>query len=267
MEDSIELVAAEADGPLSRESRLKTGCLPWDGNKCFLRLFVKRTAEDRRYLLSAFCPATIASLTVEAKAVWLADLNGTRVIIKCWKPKLEELFDSEAAVYNRIWSQQPSGTLVLDPVNSLRRQRPRYVSTIRQSITISPAVALTTSDNPFWQPRAIFDLLWHGQPAMAKCWTPSEFQSHLNEMITYQILREKRPKRYSFFPSPYAAGVIRCSSVFLYGYILVLAKKEFVYQQVLAAVKVLRAVGIVWVDLVHIMCFNTRTTMSLLCLW
>lgn len=59
--------------------------------------------------------------------------------------------------------------------------------------------------------------------------------------------------------------MIRCSSLFPYGFILVLAKvkgeplyrrwadlyahqKEFVYQQVLAAVNALRAVGIVWAD-------------------
>jgi hypothetical protein len=79
------------------------------------------------------------------------------------------------------------------------------------------------------------------------------------------MLFEKRPRGYSFIPSPYAAGVIRCSSLFPYGFILVLAKvkgeplyrrwadlyahqKEFVYQQVLAAVNALRAVGIVWTD-------------------
>lgn len=59
--------------------------------------------------------------------------------------------------------------------------------------------------------------------------------------------------------------MIRCSSLFPYGFILVLAKakgeslywrwadlyahqKEFAYQQVLAAVNALRAVGIVWTD-------------------
>lgn len=44
MEDSIELVAAEADGPLSRESRLKAECLPWDGNK----YVITQTSPDAR---------------------------------------------------------------------------------------------------------------------------------------------------------------------------------------------------------------------------
>ncbi|KAJ5478813.1 hypothetical protein N7530_004322 [Penicillium desertorum] len=99
--------------------------------------------------------------------------------------------------------------------------------------------------------KAIFEVLWHGQPAVAKCWTPSDFQSALVGIL--------------LSPPPYAAGVIRCSSLFPYGFILVLAKvkgeplyrrwadlyahqKEFVYQQVLAAVNALRAVGIVWTD-------------------
>ncbi|KAJ5194400.1 hypothetical protein N7491_001738 [Penicillium cf. griseofulvum] len=113
--------------------------------------------------------------------------------------------------------------------------------------------------------KAIFEVLWHGQPAVAKCWTPSDFQRYWNERRTYELLLEKRPGGYSFIPSPYAAGVIRCSSLFPYGFILVLAKvkgeplyrrwadlyahqKEFVYQQALAAVNALRAVGIVWTD-------------------
>ncbi|KAJ5979324.1 hypothetical protein N7501_002666 [Penicillium viridicatum] len=114
--------------------------------------------------------------------------------------------------------------------------------------------------------KAIFEVLWHGQPAVAKCWTPSDFQRYWNERRTYEILLEKRPGGYSFVPSPYAAGVIRCSSLFPYGFILVVLtkvkgeplhrrwadlyayQKEFVYQQVSAAVNALRAVGIVWTD-------------------
>ncbi|CAI7625900.1 unnamed protein product, partial [Penicillium discolor] len=114
--------------------------------------------------------------------------------------------------------------------------------------------------------KAIFEVLWHGQPAVAKCWTPPDFQRYWNERKTYEILLEKRPSGYSFIAFPYAAGVICCSSLFPYGFILVLAKvkggllhgrwanldthpKEFVYQQVSAAINALRAVGIVWTDL------------------
>ncbi|OQE17106.1 hypothetical protein PENFLA_c025G10428 [Penicillium flavigenum] len=84
-------------------------------------------------------------------------------------------------------------------------------------------------------------------------------------VTTYEALYEKRPRGYSFFPSPYATGLIHYSSLFPHGYILVLSKvkreplhrkwaeasdqrKEFVYQQGSTAIHVLRAVGIVWTD-------------------
>ncbi|KGO77680.1 hypothetical protein PITC_071640 [Penicillium italicum] len=36
------------------------------------------------------------------KAVYAAELNGKRVIVKCWSPKLVDQFETEAAVYERI---------------------------------------------------------------------------------------------------------------------------------------------------------------------
>lgn len=36
-------------------------------------------------------------------------MNGTPVILKCWQPKYEELFDAEAEVYHRHWTQRPAG--------------------------------------------------------------------------------------------------------------------------------------------------------------
>lgn len=87
----------------------------------------------------------------------------------------------------------------------------------------------------------------------------------MEETITYEHLQEKRPEGYSFFPLSCVDGVIRCSSLFPYGYILVLTKvkgeplekrwadasterKEFIYQQVLAAINALRDVGVLWAD-------------------
>ncbi|KAJ5822499.1 hypothetical protein N7447_004839 [Penicillium robsamsonii] len=58
------------------------------------------------------CVQQLSDPNVHDKAVWLADLNGTPVIIKCWKVDLEELFDSEAVIYERIWTQRPSGAHV-----------------------------------------------------------------------------------------------------------------------------------------------------------
>ncbi|KUM65205.1 hypothetical protein ACN42_g1852 [Penicillium freii] len=58
------------------------------------------------------CVQQISSPLVDAKAVWLADLNGTPVILKCWRSRLDHLFDSEAGVYEGIWTEQPSGAHV-----------------------------------------------------------------------------------------------------------------------------------------------------------
>ncbi|KAJ5398501.1 hypothetical protein N7465_008990 [Penicillium sp. CMV-2018d] len=53
--------------------------------------------------------------------------------------------------------------------------------------------------------KAIFEVLWHRQPAVAKCWTPSEFQRV--GLAAQSLLSDRRD-----------------SSLFSYGYILVLAK-------------------------------------------
>lgn len=87
----------------------------------------------------------------------------------------------------------------------------------------------------------------------------------MEETITYEHLQEKRPEGYSFLPLSCVDGVIRCSSLFPYGYILVLTKvkgeplekrwadastewKEFIYRQVLTAISALRDVGVLWAD-------------------
>jgi hypothetical protein len=37
------------------------------------------------------CVEQMSNPNDKAKAVWLADLNGTHVILKCWEPELTEL--------------------------------------------------------------------------------------------------------------------------------------------------------------------------------
>ncbi|KAJ5195840.1 hypothetical protein N7449_006319 [Penicillium cf. viridicatum] len=56
------------------------------------------------------CCQQISTPSVDDKAVWLASMNNSPVILKCWRPKLDQLFDSEAGVYERIWQKQPPGT-------------------------------------------------------------------------------------------------------------------------------------------------------------
>ncbi|KAK9623668.1 hypothetical protein V6Z94_004575 [Aspergillus fumigatus] len=55
------------------------------------------------------CVRRLSDARVKFKATWLATMNGTPVILKCWQPKYEELFDAEAEVYHRLWTQRPAG--------------------------------------------------------------------------------------------------------------------------------------------------------------
>jgi hypothetical protein len=42
-------------------------------------------------------------------------------------------------------------------------------SVAKDSVEVMKSVRVT-------QNKAIVEVLWHGQPAVAKCWTPSDFQ-------------------------------------------------------------------------------------------
>ncbi|RHZ72395.1 hypothetical protein CDV55_108425 [Aspergillus turcosus] len=55
------------------------------------------------------CVRQLSDPTVNSKATWLATINGTPVILKCWQLEYDELFDAEAAVYDRVWTQRPAG--------------------------------------------------------------------------------------------------------------------------------------------------------------
>ncbi|KAJ5533782.1 hypothetical protein N7527_000036 [Penicillium freii] len=55
------------------------------------------------------CLQLLSEPTVQNKATWLATMGGSTVILKCWGPQYDELFEAEAEVYNRIWAQQPAG--------------------------------------------------------------------------------------------------------------------------------------------------------------
>ncbi|CAG8423377.1 unnamed protein product [Penicillium salamii] len=49
------------------------------------------------------CIRQLSNLKVTCKATWLATMNGSQVILKCWHPKYLELFEAEVEVYQRIW--------------------------------------------------------------------------------------------------------------------------------------------------------------------
>ncbi|KAJ5675358.1 hypothetical protein N7462_008255 [Penicillium macrosclerotiorum] len=55
------------------------------------------------------CVRQLSDPRVNSKATWLATIDGTPVILKCWRLKQDELFDTEAEVYDRIWTQRPAG--------------------------------------------------------------------------------------------------------------------------------------------------------------
>ncbi|KOS37722.1 hypothetical protein ACN38_g11481 [Penicillium nordicum] len=47
--------------------------------------------------------------SIQEKAVWLAQTNGVPRVLKCWTPRLERMFDTEAAVYDRLHKNHPAG--------------------------------------------------------------------------------------------------------------------------------------------------------------
>ncbi|KAI2793392.1 hypothetical protein POX_b03447 [Penicillium oxalicum] len=55
------------------------------------------------------CIRQLSDTTENSKATWLASMNETPVILKCWRPSHDELFDAESEVYERLWSWQTSG--------------------------------------------------------------------------------------------------------------------------------------------------------------
>ncbi|KAJ5950290.1 uncharacterized protein N7479_008703 [Penicillium vulpinum] len=45
----------------------------------------------------------------QEKGVWVADISGTRRVLKCWKTEVDRLFDIEAAVYERLETTRSIG--------------------------------------------------------------------------------------------------------------------------------------------------------------
>ncbi|KAJ5781664.1 uncharacterized protein N7518_010147 [Penicillium psychrosexuale] len=142
---------------------------------------------------------------------------------------------------------------------------------VRQCI-MAVAILAATGTNYVEYPGFNAEMLQIGTGYQASTRSKSQSLSELRNStqssrssITYEHLQEKRPEGYSFFSSSCVDGVIRCSSLFPYGYILVLTKvkgeplkkrwatapaerKEFIYQQVLTAINALRDVGVLWAD-------------------
>ncbi|KAJ5279315.1 hypothetical protein N7478_004687 [Penicillium angulare] len=55
------------------------------------------------------CTRQLSDPRITSKGVWLGELNGNSVILKCWNVENVELFETEAGVYERIWDSTPHG--------------------------------------------------------------------------------------------------------------------------------------------------------------
>ncbi|KAJ5135307.1 uncharacterized protein N7515_004585 [Penicillium bovifimosum] len=113
--------------------------------------------------------------------------------------------------------------------------------------------------------KAVYEVTWDGQPAIAKCWSPSYYQSYAHEAMTYENIYAKRPQGYRFFAMMLSHGTISCSSLFPKGNILIMTKvpgktlnelwdtisgleKEHIRSEVFKAVRILRSFSVLSVD-------------------
>ncbi|KAJ5779246.1 hypothetical protein N7457_006966 [Penicillium paradoxum] len=56
------------------------------------------------------CMEQMSLRDTQGKSVWLAEINGVRCVLKCWVPDMDELFETEAAVYQRLESSDSSAS-------------------------------------------------------------------------------------------------------------------------------------------------------------
>ncbi|KAJ5329631.1 hypothetical protein N7452_010021 [Penicillium brevicompactum] len=118
--------------------------------------------------------------------------------------------------------------------------------------------------------QAIYEVVWHGKPAIAKCLDASELQRFRDFFSTYLKLYQKRPAGFRVFPSFYAAGTVCCSSLFPSGYVLVLAKmpgtplkirwnelpewkQKYIQKLKFEGSGALRSIGVVWKEPAHVL--------------
>ncbi|GKZ32069.1 hypothetical protein AbraIFM66950_001178 [Aspergillus brasiliensis] len=113
--------------------------------------------------------------------------------------------------------------------------------------------------------KAIYEVTWNGEPAIAKCWSEEWYRRYPQEMSVYDRLDIKRPQGYDFFASILSHGHICCSSLLPKGYILVMTKaqgepltlqwstlpesaKRHIRSEVYKAIKVIRELSLVCLD-------------------
>ncbi|EAW17525.1 uncharacterized protein NFIA_074450 [Aspergillus fischeri NRRL 181] len=113
--------------------------------------------------------------------------------------------------------------------------------------------------------KALYEVTWNGQPAIAKCWSNARHQGYVHEVSTYERLYQLRPAGFEFFAPLQTHGKIVCSSVFPKGHIMIIKKVQgepldrqwdllssdhwdHIRATIYKAVEVLRRIGYISVD-------------------
>ncbi|GFF26314.1 hypothetical protein IFM58399_01370 [Aspergillus lentulus] len=113
--------------------------------------------------------------------------------------------------------------------------------------------------------KALYEVTWNGQPAIAKCWSNARHQGYVHEVSTYERLYQLRPAGFEFFAPLQTHGKIVCSSIFPKGHIMIIKKvqgepldrqwdllssdhRDHIRATIHKAVEVLRHIGYLSVD-------------------
>ncbi|KAH1290382.1 hypothetical protein KXX30_006098 [Aspergillus fumigatus] len=113
--------------------------------------------------------------------------------------------------------------------------------------------------------KALYEVTWNGQAAIAKCWSNARHQGYVHEVSTYERLYQLRPAGFEFFAPLQTHGKIVCSSIFPKGHIMIIKKvqgepldrqwdllssdhRDYIRTTIYKAVEVLRRIGYISVD-------------------
>ncbi|GIJ98444.1 hypothetical protein Aspvir_000561 [Aspergillus viridinutans] len=113
--------------------------------------------------------------------------------------------------------------------------------------------------------KALYEVTWDGEPAVAKCWSNARLQGYIHEASTYERLYQLRPEGFEFFATLQSHGKIVCSSLFPKGHIMIIKKvkgepldrqwdllstdhKQHIRSTIRRAVEALRSIGYLSLD-------------------
>ncbi|KAK9642719.1 hypothetical protein HCH54_008155 [Aspergillus fumigatus] len=113
--------------------------------------------------------------------------------------------------------------------------------------------------------KALYEVTWNGQAAIAKCWSNARHKGYVHEVSTYERLSQLRPAGFEFFAPLQTHEKIVCSSIFPKGHIMIIKKvqgepldrqwdllssdhRDYIRTTIYKAVEVLRRIGYISVD-------------------